>query len=115
MDSVRKLLPLKNQRGQSLVESLVAVIIVTIAIGAFMTLTHPQQTETKALSEKLASADLQELIGVSLADGTVCNYLVSNPAPLTFDSTTVSVTNQKTVTPTLPLYASVQAGPPVET
>ncbi len=71
--------------------------------------------ETNALTQKLASTDLEKLLQTSLSDGSVCQYIVNNPAVLTFDSTNVSPTTPQVITPTLPIYASVQAGPPIVT
>ncbi len=50
-----------------------------------------------------------------LADGSVCSYIVSTAhcPTCTFDSTLVSPTTPQTVAPTLPIYASIQPGPPV--
>lgn len=68
--------------------------------------------ETQALGQKLAVTDLERLLQSSLANGSVCQYIVNTPAALTFDSTAVSSATPQTIKPTLPIYASYQPGPP---
>jgi type II secretory pathway pseudopilin PulG len=77
----------RNERGQSLVQILVAVGLMGILMAAFAQMMTNQMRETKALSEKLASLDLEKLLIAALADGSVCGHVLNNPAPLTFDST----------------------------
>ncbi len=104
-----------NQHGQSIIQVLVSIALMGILMTVFASMLLSQERETKALSQKLASTDLERLLQSSLSDGSVCQYIVNNPAVLTFDSTHVSPTTPQIITPTLPIYASVQSGPPVVT
>lgn len=67
-----------------------------------------QQKETKSVSEILAGLDLQKNLISVLAEGSVCNYILNNPAQLTFNSSALP----QTITPSLPIYASVTSGTP---
>lgn len=106
---------LGDQRGQSIVQVLISVGLMGILMTAFTSMMAMQYRETNALSQKLASTDLERLLQSSLSNGSVCQYITNNPAILTFDSTKVSPTTPQIVTPTLPIFASVQLGPPVVT
>jgi len=106
---------LTNHRGQSLVQVLISIGIMGILMATMATMFSNQSRETTALSQKLASADLEKILISSLSDGSVCQYIVNHPSPLTFDSTKVSPSTPQIITPTLPIYASVQPGPPAVT
>lgn len=77
-----------NNHGQSLIQALIGLALSSIAIFVFMTMIAGQQKESRALNEKLASLELENLLLLSLADGLVCHYELNNPTVLTFDSST---------------------------
>jgi type II secretory pathway pseudopilin PulG len=88
-----------NSRGQSLVQVLVGMVIMGILMVGFTSMMVNQQRETRALSEVLASMDLQRTLMISMSDGLVCKYVLNNPTVLKF--------NSNAVTPTTPQYISV--------
>ena len=101
---------LKNAKGLSIVEVLVAAGIMTIIMAGFTSMLMSQNKETKALSEVLASFDLQKTLVGSLSDGTVCGYVLNNPTAIPFNSTALPFT---IVLPAnRPLYAGVSGGVP---
>lgn len=105
----------RDQGGQAIIQILISVGIMGILMAAFASMMQNQVRETSALSQKLASTDLEKLLIASLADGSVCAYILNNPTKLTFDST------QLPQTITLPdpdingnhaaIYTSIVAGP----
>ncbi len=100
----------KNAKGISIVEVLIASGIMVIVMAGFTSMLMNQNKETKALSEVLASLDLQKTLVGSLADGTVCGYVLNNPTAIPFDSTALPYT---IVLPaSRPLYAGVSGGVP---
>jgi hypothetical protein len=74
-----------------------------------------QQTETRALSEKLATLDLEKVLISAMADGSVCKYVLNNPTELTFDSTAalpqLIILASTTVNPAK-LYSNIVPGTP---
>lgn len=102
-----------NQSGQSLIQALASVAIMGVVMAAFATVMSSQQQEVQALTQKMAAMDLEKLLIQSLSDGNVCKYITNNPSVLTFDANAVSPTSPQVITPTLPIYASVQTGPPM--
>ncbi len=101
---------LKNNHGLSIIEVLVAAGIMAIIMGGFTSMIMHQNKETKAVTEMLASLDLQKTLVGALADGTVCGYVMNNPTSLPFDATalpyTITLPNNR------PLYAGVSSGTP---
>ncbi len=111
---------LKGQHGQGIIQILVSVAILGILTMAFATMMNNQWRETRALTEKLAASDLQQLLTASLADGSVCSYVLNNPTVLTFDSTqplpqTINLTNPTAATAALYLSIVPNAAPPPAT
>ena len=104
-----------DQKGQSLVQVLVSIGVMGAMLLSFTDIMSAQVKETRALSQKLAVTDLERLLQNSLADGSVCKYILNMPNALTFDSQKVSETTPQTIKPTLPIYASIKIGPPVVT
>jgi hypothetical protein len=76
-----------NEKGQGLLEVIIAIGIMGIMMLGFASMMSSQYRETGALEQKLAAMDLEKLLIASLADGTVCQYVLNNPTVLTFDST----------------------------
>lgn len=99
---------LNNNKGISLVETLIASGIMVILMFGFTSMVSNQQKELKSVTEILAGIDLQKNLISTLSQGTVCNYVLNNPAPQTFNSNALPYQ----ITPTLPIYASVAGGVP---
>lgn len=107
--------PLRSQKGQSLVQVLVSIGLMATLTLVFATMMEHQSRETQALSEKLAAMDAEKLLIASLADGSVCSYVLGpNPTWQTFNSLgplpqTITLTNPTAATATL--YSSMMPGP----
>ena len=95
-----------NQKGVTIVETLVAIGIMAIMMVGFSSMLLNQQKETKSVSEILAGLDLQKNLISALADGSVCNHILNNPTQLTFNSNNLP----RDLFPSLPIYASVVSG-----
>ncbi len=80
---------LRVQHGQTIIQVLVAVAIMTVIMAVFAGMMTSQWRETRALTEKLAAMDLEKLLISSMADGAVCAYVLNNPTTLTFNSATL--------------------------
>lgn len=100
----------RAQAGQSLVQVIVAMALMSIMMLSFAQMMSLQSRETQMLTKKMARMDLEKLLIGSLANGSVCNYILNNPI-VTFNSSAVSPTNPQYMTPALPIYASVQTSP----
>lgn len=101
-----------GQSGQSLVQVLVAVGIMGIVVAAMTSFQVQMSRESGAIAEKMAALDLQRELGVALADGTVCAYVLNNPAPLTFNATLVTPTTPQTIAVNRPIYNKIEGGVP---
>jgi len=99
-------------RGFSLIEVLVGVVMMGILAFGMASLLQNQYRETRALTEKLAALDVQNLAVSSMVDGTGCLYALTHPTPLLFDATAVSSSTPQVLTPSVPLYTRVTAGVP---
>ena len=99
---------LKNNTGMSLIEIMISMGILSIMMFSFMSMMQSQQKEAKALSEVIATLDLQKTVISALSDGSVCKYVLNNPAPITFNALALP----QTVTPSLPVYSNVNGGIP---
>lgn len=76
---------IKNFRGISLVEVLVASGVAMVALLAFTTMLINQQKETEALSQKLATLDLERFILSASAAGDICTKdFTANSTSFTF-------------------------------
>jgi len=103
---------IKNQSGLSIIEALVAIGIMSMMIAFFAQSQVNQMKEMKALNEKIAILDFEKLLISALSDGSTCQHVLNNPAPLTFNSTTITSTTPAVLTPSTPLYAGVRSGVP---
>jgi hypothetical protein len=102
-----------------------AAIMSIVTLGMASTINH-MGVQSRALSEKLASMDLEKLLIASLSDGSVCNYLLkdktfnsnlslspTSPLVISFPSTSSSPTriyasyNPTATTPLGPVVAEV--------
>lgn len=95
---------LKNQRGQGLIQVIVAAAIMGIIMFSMMTAQIYQIKENKAIAEKLAAIDFQRTITQALSDPAACaaivarsNLLGSSAVP--FDAS--QITPMPTVVPRL--------------
>jgi hypothetical protein len=70
---------LKNQGGQSIIQVMMAAVIMGILFIAMASMQSNQVRENRALSEKLGALDLQKTLSSALADGTVCSYVLTHP------------------------------------
>jgi hypothetical protein len=105
-----------DELGGSLVELLVVTGIMMIVMMAVSSMFLSQQTETRALSEKLASLDLERVLIAALADGKVCAYVLNNPTVLTFNSAAAlpqTITLPSSSINPAKLYSGIIPGPPV--
>lgn len=84
----------KNKNGSTLIESLVSIGITSIAMVAIGTLIMNQAREIKAMTEKMASLDVEKVLIQALADGSVCTKMLTDIGyhssnPVTFDSSLI--------------------------
>lgn len=61
-----------NNKGMSLVETLIAAAILAIVMSGMITMQTSLQKETRALSEKLGALELEKYLISVLADGKLC-------------------------------------------
>jgi Tfp pilus assembly protein PilV len=86
-----------NERGQSLVQVIVATGIMAILMLALTSFQTYQFRENKALAETLASLDFTRVVTSLLANPSSCNALLASAnviggaSSLTFDATNVTV------------------------
>jgi len=80
----------ENQQGQSIVQVLVSIGIMGIMMLAFASLMSGQMRETRALSEKLGSLDLEKAMMAVLADSSVCGYHLAGK---TFDASRIGTSH----------------------
>lgn len=80
-----------------------AAIMSIVTLGMASTINH-MSIQSRALSEKMASMDLEKLLIVSLSDGSVCNYLLKDK---TFNSNlSLSTTSPLVIASPTRIYAS---------
>ncbi|MBX7232680.1 MAG: prepilin-type N-terminal cleavage/methylation domain-containing protein [Bdellovibrionales bacterium] len=82
--------PWENQSGITLVEVLVSSAVMMIILMAFVSMQTNQQTQTKALAEKLEALGLKNLLTQVLADGSTCMRSINSASPNTFDSSSAT-------------------------
>ncbi|WP_041577122.1 PulJ/GspJ family protein [Bdellovibrio bacteriovorus] len=87
-----------NSRGNSLIQVLVSIGLTALLAATVASVLSHQSKEARALNEQLAAADLQKLLISTLADGSVCKYVLNNPNPQTFNSTIASKINPQNMT-----------------
>jgi hypothetical protein len=63
-----------------------SVAIMGILIMVFTTLVTTQAREMRGLGEKLGALDLERVLIASLANGSVCTFVTTNPTVMTFNS-----------------------------
>ncbi len=99
---------LLNAKGLSIVETLIALGIMSIMMVGFTSMISNQHKETKSVAEVLAGLDLQKNLISVLSHGSVCSHILNNPSQITFNSNSLP----QTLTPALPIYANVESGVP---
>jgi hypothetical protein len=62
---------LANQTGQSLIQVLVGIAIMGVMTAVFTSMMASQNRETRALSEKLAALDFQNLLQTTLSEAEI--------------------------------------------
>lgn len=65
----------QNQRGQSLMNALVGIVITGILAVTIASILAAQSKESRALTEKMASLDLQRTVISTLSNATACNAI----------------------------------------
>src|SRR5665213_1250045 len=91
-------LNLNNSRGQSLVQVLVTLGVMSILMVAMVTTLTMFSNENRALTEKLAANDLTRTISATIS-GSACSLLVNAPGNLvaggnlTFNAAAVTPAN----------------------
>lgn len=100
-----------GESGQSLVGALVGLGVAGVTVAVLASIMQIQNRETQALSDKLASLDLERTMIAALSDGTVCKYVLNNPTVLTFNANNVSAATPQVIGIPGPLYASVNPSP----
>ncbi len=78
-----------NNHGFSLMEVIIVAGISVVIMMAVSTMFFNENRQSKALAEKLAGLDFQNLLIASLADGALCDYFLTNPAEAGNRSTNV--------------------------
>lgn len=86
-----------NQRGQSIIQVLISIGLMSILMAAFATMMANQSKESQALAEKIAWADFQQQLSRTFTDGALCTSLIGT---MKFDSTNAiqGSKNQPTIT-----------------
>ncbi len=102
---------LESRNGFSIIEVLIVLGIMGVLFAGLSSMQMTQLREAKYLSEKLATYDLERLLINEMGEGSSCQYILNNPAVLTFDSIAVASAPQF-ITPTLPIYSKIVAGVP---
>lgn len=89
---------IKNFRGVSLVEVLVASGIAIVALLAITSMLINQQKETEAISQKLATLDFERFLVSASASGDICTKdFTANSANFTFPTANFPPANSITV------------------
>jgi len=99
---------LKSQSGFSLVETLVALVVMSILMVGFMQMMGNQAKQTKGLEETLARLDLEKTLQTYLADGSICGATLAGATPKTFNVANLATTSFSVSS----LPAGAQAGAP---
>lgn len=97
----------RNQAGQSLIQVLVSIALISILILAFASMMTNEQRALEQVNQKLASLDLERLLTSAFADGSLCATLFSKSALTAFDPMTVS-----SVTGAVETFVQIPPGTP---
>ncbi len=98
---------LKNKKGISIIEVLIATGIMAILMAGFSSMMLNQNKETRAVAEILSAQDLMKSMIGSLTKGDVCHYILSTRS---FDASQVVAGNPQLIDiGTQPIYSSMVA------
>ncbi len=98
---------IKNPKGLSIIEVLVATGIMAILMAGFASMMLNQNKETRAVAEILSAQDLMKSMIGSLAKGDVCYYILSTK---TFNANQVVAGNPQLIDiGNQPIYSSMAA------
>lgn len=81
-----------GQRGQSLVQSLASLAILSVVVLVFTAMMTNQQKQTAILADKLASLDIERVITGTLSDGSVCSQLFAGATPVEINPSNLAAT-----------------------
>jgi Tfp pilus assembly protein PilV len=84
---------LKNERGESLIQVMIAAAIAFIVIAAVTSIMANQQKQISQTNQKLASLDLLRVVSTALADTPACTYMITQPPQPAFDPLAVGTAN----------------------
>ncbi len=101
---------LRNKKGQSLVQTLISVGIIAVLATVMASLISNMMKESKYLSQKLESLDVEKLLISVLADGSVCTSVVSSGD---YRINSNSLNGQTIPLPNIPSSAAAGAQPVV--
>lgn len=73
-----------DERGQALIQALVAAAILGTVVAGFSAMMNQQTRITQSMNQKLGQMDVLRILTNALADNTLCSYVVANPAPAPF-------------------------------
>ncbi|MBC7371644.1 MAG: hypothetical protein H7326_08770 [Bdellovibrionaceae bacterium] len=101
---------IRNTRGQSLIQVLVAMAISVIVLMTTMTVIQTQTRETLALQQKLGAIGLETSLFRAVSDGAVCKKLVTTPTNWVFNGGAIGTAVAPTLTmDSIPSSSSVSA------
>lgn len=84
-----------NSKGQSLIQVLVSIGLMSILITLFASIVTSQQKEIKSLTEKQAYIEFSNFAIDTLSTGEVCKFETNNPTVQTLDLTPDNIQNAK--------------------
>lgn len=109
----RQAVLLLNRRGQTLIQAVVALGLMSVISLGFATVMNQQNKELKALQENLAVLDLEKSLIAATSSGQVCQYVLNSPSPRTFNATNVFAGRPEEINlGSSPIPASVVGGTP---
>lgn len=83
-------LRVKSEAGFSLIEILMSLTLIGISMAAMISMIIYQNSAIKQVESKLAVLDLERYMIMTLSNSSICSFALTNPVPLTFDSTSTS-------------------------
>ena len=72
----------RSQTGMSLIETMVSIAVLSISILAFATMTTNQNRSNRALTEKIATLDLVDVMIRAIADPAACSNMLTSSGPI---------------------------------
>ncbi|MFN7904350.1 MAG: hypothetical protein ACK5P5_04145, partial [Pseudobdellovibrionaceae bacterium] len=96
----------------SLVEVLISASLMCFLALAFATMLTNQSRETQSMQQKLNALETERILISSFADRAVCEHLIANPNPITFNTTGISAATPIVIPLSRPIYSFVRSGSP---